>query len=435
MTQQHLLFHSRDRDHIYRELQLLSPSILSIVMRYNGDKMAQDAEGVDGFLPIASPDASGSYSSCGNAHLKHEYSFCTTQASLEAITDVNPSSNGTYIPTTIPPQTFDTRRSAAVTVSSHDQDGPVNGNERDGSSPTQRQLDLKPHSRYDGHGLETLSQRLQSSQRGHSTGLDGYSPDTVSKAAAESVSTRRQGLAYNVVNRSDRLSLYDPDVQTQPAKEWTSEECCAPPQESPYQQPLRPASCFISASTVDRAQPSSTSYTVTASRPGPSYQNVQEDDLAFPSTHGLPIYDPHSHADAVPITSLSPCSSTLAMASDAICIRPENTAPISDPDIDMDANMAYNPNLYDTEDVRRSRASTETVGGKNDEPYAQLIYRAFMSRPDKSMTLQEIYQWFRENTEKAKSAGKGWQNSIRHNLSMNGVGDSFTDMWRRKVCD
>jgi hypothetical protein len=58
---------------------------------------------------------------------------------------------------------------------------------------------------------------------------------------------------------------------------------------------------------------------------------------------------------------------------------------------------------------------------KADEPYAQLLYRAFMSNARHAMTLQEIYQWFRDNTDKAKSEGKGWQNSIRHNLSMNGV--------------
>lgn len=57
-----------------------------------------------------------------------------------------------------------------------------------------------------------------------------------------------------------------------------------------------------------------------------------------------------------------------------------------------------------------------------DEPYAQLIYKAFMSRDRHAMTLQEIYQWFRENTDKAKTENKGWQNSIRHNLSMNKVG-------------
>ncbi|KAF4963745.1 hypothetical protein FSARC_8269 [Fusarium sarcochroum] len=86
------------------------------------------------------------------------------------------------------------------------------------------------------------------------------------------------------------------------------------------------------------------------------------------------------------------------------------------------------------------RASTEgqlgarelkgaAVGAKSEEPYAKLLYRALMSAPDHAMTLQEIYQWFRENTDKdlkkdktEKRPGKnaeGWQNSIRHNLSMN----------------
>lgn len=99
----------------------------------------------------------------------------------------------------------------------------------------------------------------------------------------------------------------------------------------------------------------------------------------------------------------------------------EDKMPISDPDIELDAGMDYDAALYDTEDVLGSRSSTEPNGGKTDEPYAQLIYKAFMSRQDKSMTLQDIYQWFRENTDKTKSEGKGWQNSIRHNLSMNGV--------------
>ncbi|KAM0329530.1 hypothetical protein ACHAQA_004839 [Verticillium albo-atrum] len=57
---------------------------------------------------------------------------------------------------------------------------------------------------------------------------------------------------------------------------------------------------------------------------------------------------------------------------------------------------------------------------KNGEPYAKLIYRAFMSTPGHAMSLQEIYDWFRVNTDKASLPGRdGWKNSIRHNLSMN----------------
>lgn len=88
---------------------------------------------------------------------------------------------------------------------------------------------------------------------------------------------------------------------------------------------------------------------------------------------------------------------------------------------EQEHGMSYKDELWCPVD---SPLSIEAPGGKVDEPYAQLIYRALMSTPDKSMSLQEIYKWFRENTDKAKSEGKGWQNSIRHNLSMNGV---FTD--------
>jgi len=68
-----------------------------------------------------------------------------------------------------------------------------------------------------------------------------------------------------------------------------------------------------------------------------------------------------------------------------------------------------------------SGVAMTSANGKTEEPYAQLIYRAFLSAPRHAMTLQDLYQWFRDNTEKGKSDTKGWQNSIRHNLSMNKV--------------
>lgn len=38
------------------------------------------------------------------------------------------------------------------------------------------------------------------------------------------------------------------------------------------------------------------------------------------------------------------------------------------------------------------------------------------------MVLRDIYEWIARNTDKARDpAFKGWQNSVRHNLSMNGV--------------
>jgi hypothetical protein len=64
----------------------------------------------------------------------------------------------------------------------------------------------------------------------------------------------------------------------------------------------------------------------------------------------------------------------------------------------------------------------EDNGIDKEQPYAQLIYRALMEAPERTMILRDIYNWFKENTDKAADKEtKGWQNSIRHNLSMNGV--------------
>ncbi|EEH36373.2 hypothetical protein PAAG_06791 [Paracoccidioides lutzii Pb01] len=62
----------------------------------------------------------------------------------------------------------------------------------------------------------------------------------------------------------------------------------------------------------------------------------------------------------------------------------------------------------------------ETGNGKANDTYSRLIYRALQSAPDNKMALRELYRWFEKNTNKIKSSDlKGWQNSIRHNLSMN----------------
>ncbi|GIJ99254.1 hypothetical protein Aspvir_001384 [Aspergillus viridinutans] len=58
--------------------------------------------------------------------------------------------------------------------------------------------------------------------------------------------------------------------------------------------------------------------------------------------------------------------------------------------------------------------------GPTDLPYSHLIAEALKTAPDRKRTLQEIYSWFEQNTSKGRDQrSKGWQNSIRHNLSMN----------------
>lgn len=61
---------------------------------------------------------------------------------------------------------------------------------------------------------------------------------------------------------------------------------------------------------------------------------------------------------------------------------------------------------------------------ETSEPYAKLIWRALLSAPGHGMVLRQIYEWFIKHTDKGDETSKGWQNSIRHNLSMNGVSSS-----------
>ncbi|KAJ2474029.1 hypothetical protein GGI02_000434 [Coemansia sp. RSA 2322] len=59
------------------------------------------------------------------------------------------------------------------------------------------------------------------------------------------------------------------------------------------------------------------------------------------------------------------------------------------------------------------------TAGKPPYSYATLITYAVLHHPRKQMTLSEIYHWVMENYPYFKTAGSGWKNSIRHNLSLN----------------
>lgn len=60
--------------------------------------------------------------------------------------------------------------------------------------------------------------------------------------------------------------------------------------------------------------------------------------------------------------------------------------------------------------------------GKLSTSYAHLIYMCLLEAPNYSRKLKEIYDWIRIRTNKADDlTTNGWQNSVRHNLSMNKV--------------
>ncbi|KAK4173316.1 hypothetical protein QBC36DRAFT_59695 [Triangularia setosa] len=164
-------------------------------------------------------------------------------------------------------------------------------------------------------------------------------------------------------------------------------------------------------------------------------------------------YQTDGHAVSTPqsLRALSPCSTTLGLQADCdegprsptLTAQPlpgmieglmggGGVGPHSPPQIGMGNGSQINSSAPSPTSAATAAVVPGGGGGapsglvgssnsnnKNEEPYAKLIYRAFMSKPNHAMTLQEIYQWFRDNTDKGKDDTKGWQNSIRHNLSMN----------------
>ncbi|KAF2717034.1 hypothetical protein K431DRAFT_316094 [Polychaeton citri CBS 116435] len=90
------------------------------------------------------------------------------------------------------------------------------------------------------------------------------------------------------------------------------------------------------------------------------------------------------------------------------------------------ANYSRGVMMESTETIDYSADSAKDL--KPPHSYAQLIGMAILSTPEQQMTLSNIYKWITANYAFYRFNTGGWQNSIRHNLSLN---KAFTKIARR----
>jgi hypothetical protein len=75
-----------------------------------------------------------------------------------------------------------------------------------------------------------------------------------------------------------------------------------------------------------------------------------------------------------------------------------------------------------TTHTARNEETPVAQAESGEKPYSYLLYRALRSADRHKLTLQEIYCWFEENTNKANGPNStGWKSTIRYNLSVNVV--------------
>ena len=73
--------------------------------------------------------------------------------------------------------------------------------------------------------------------------------------------------------------------------------------------------------------------------------------------------------------------------------------------------------MESTEQIDYSLDSSKDI--KPACSYASMITWAILSTPDEALTLNGIYEWIRQHYAYYRLVPSGWQNSIRHNLSLN----------------